>query len=1344
MEENICVTVRLVDRPDSEQPEPFFIEASLKWRDLEAMIRALYETPQKEIDVRYLDDENDQVMISCEEEFLLAIRYCKDTENVLQLTVRSRDADAATSEVIEVTCPPTEGEATEAEVSPDSTKAECPPPAEEQEHVMVPGATSGANAVAIEMPECPMEVQERVDEQAEKQEVEAAEKEDVTTSHQTEAAEPAEMAETGEIAHKSGRDAETGYWMVTGDGTKKRKTPAAATQKTGLVSAGVEGLPIQEKPAAAPKNLKKRDRQTEALAGIGKAEKRHKSDKESKEDLSTSGPVSGNMSFPAFVAFMGKLKKELRSEIVHDVTRKTVKQVLRGLESLQLQAHQETGTPQEVKTRANNWPVFTHDAILCDNCERTIVGPRYKCGNCLNYDLCEECENQAGVHDENHVFLKLRRPCHMAGYRHGKRAPLLKHLIYTTKIIEECAEPEQEKAWLNHGEVDLEKLARKREKLKHMELKMKEKVARKEEKLKRRYERLSTQFREQLPLLKKERIEVPYGTLNATFVRDVTLPDGIEVEPGVWLTKTWRMGNSGTMAWPPGTVLRLMWTSLRTEREEVPVPQVAPGAEVDITVHLLAPSSKGRYESYWHLVCNGKSVGHRVYCIVKVERDLDEEPEAEPATAVVPMLKELCSDNMENLSSKMTQLTISVEQQENEDEPQEDSGNEEEKEAVECEDEAGVRAGKEEPLSVAGMNDMLSFVMVDVERPERPRRPPPQVVKQSYDDKEFWVKKLSALPGQGEPATPNNTPLDVSPPPERTIPIPEPELLRKLSLEAEASPQQDAQESDQAPSSELPDEKTAPVNPEIKEEKESAQSSSAEDVSSLENIDEEDASPATAGLNLELLEPTPVGPHQEIEGEVLAATENGLQAGRHLYDEGEVRPGQTPENELRWWEDRESSPVSTASSVEVVSAGELEGDAEAERTTDLSEYMAQRTIFPPHGWTEELAYDHLDVESLDSLSDDSSFDEDFFIVKLPDCFDLSKPLVYDSALAQASSSTVHEYLVQQKKSADEVPEAESKSDTEEDEQDEDVSQQPSLDDMLQASGSITTPTLIPTAAPTSLQAPACSDTSDTPAQVSEDTSNVEAAAGEFQDAPEPPAEDGTPSSSSSAAEATSAESAPLSGERPSAESGDAEGGAAAGATGAEENPCENMDPSQQVNQLMQSAVAVASKAAVRAFTTAKDVFYTLQARQYEWKPSTWKPPQSTWKPTQSRWTPPESEWKPPANTWKPPADEWKPPSGDWRPPTNEWKPPSDEWQPPADDWQPPQETLPKEPLGEESGVDGGEEEPQNTEPMARLWEMGFFNRDLNQRLLDKHNGDLEPVVQELLQNLDNDWAEMRH
>lgn len=62
--------------------------------------------------------------------------------------------------------------------------------------------------------------------------------------------------------------------------------------------------------------------------------------------------------------------------------------------------------------------------------------------NCLNYDLCEDCESRAGVHDENHVFVKLRRPCYAAGYRNGKRAVLLKHRVYPSKIIEEVSELE--------------------------------------------------------------------------------------------------------------------------------------------------------------------------------------------------------------------------------------------------------------------------------------------------------------------------------------------------------------------------------------------------------------------------------------------------------------------------------------------------------------------------------------------------------------------------------------------------------------------------------------------------------------------------------------------------------------------------------------------------------------------------------------------------------------------------------------------------------------------------------------------------------------------------------------
>lgn len=39
-----------------------------------------------------------------------------------------------------------------------------------------------------------------------------------------------------------------------------------------------------------------------------------------------------------------------------------------------------------------------------------IIGCRYKCTQCEDYDLCEKCE-QKGVHS-HHTFLKIRKPHH--------------------------------------------------------------------------------------------------------------------------------------------------------------------------------------------------------------------------------------------------------------------------------------------------------------------------------------------------------------------------------------------------------------------------------------------------------------------------------------------------------------------------------------------------------------------------------------------------------------------------------------------------------------------------------------------------------------------------------------------------------------------------------------------------------------------------------------------------------------------------------------------------------------------------------------------------------------------
>ncbi|KAF0373312.1 ubiquitin protein ligase [Gigaspora margarita] len=51
----------------------------------------------------------------------------------------------------------------------------------------------------------------------------------------------------------------------------------------------------------------------------------------------------------------------------------------------------------------NTW----HDAN-CDSCGLQIKGYRYKCGNCVNFDLCDTCIGSN--HNPDHMFLKIKYP----------------------------------------------------------------------------------------------------------------------------------------------------------------------------------------------------------------------------------------------------------------------------------------------------------------------------------------------------------------------------------------------------------------------------------------------------------------------------------------------------------------------------------------------------------------------------------------------------------------------------------------------------------------------------------------------------------------------------------------------------------------------------------------------------------------------------------------------------------------------------------------------------------------------------------------------------------------------
>lgn len=55
-------------------------------------------------------------------------------------------------------------------------------------------------------------------------------------------------------------------------------------------------------------------------------------------------------------------------------------------------------------------PKTIHEGIFCNLCNKqNIVGIRYKCLFCKDFDICEDCEPESFMlHDFTHVFIKIR------------------------------------------------------------------------------------------------------------------------------------------------------------------------------------------------------------------------------------------------------------------------------------------------------------------------------------------------------------------------------------------------------------------------------------------------------------------------------------------------------------------------------------------------------------------------------------------------------------------------------------------------------------------------------------------------------------------------------------------------------------------------------------------------------------------------------------------------------------------------------------------------------------------------------------------------------------------------
>lgn len=566
--------------------EIFTMAYDISWKDLEALLKCTFEDDSME--VKYLDDEDEQISVNSEEELTEAKKLSLD-QKVMRLKLAPGQQEQENAEV------------------PEEVADEVPDDVEIMEET--PTTTTTAPTVPPPRPPPPECGYKRRKVKPKRSSMDSFKKGGGGSSDYY-----AELAAMAGKARKMQRS--TAGKFVTTSGT------------TG--SEGDEGV---ERVMSSPRKAK------------------HLMRRSSSERVS--GPFNN---------------REMVDEIVSGV--------LQGLDLAVLETVRKRSRtePEKEKTDVKDpgqgqSDVYCHLGIICDKCNRTVVGVRYKCGHCPDYDLCESCEAIEGVHDANHVFLKLKRPAVKSGH---KMEPLLCQPLYDDKAVPSHnyrAHRLEEKIARKVAKADLkrklkeEKCKRKEEKRRQrfhkefddgednddddddiidvtpespgggvMSPTKREKIERMAEKQVEEIMQAATQGMTTIavtapaaPSVKKddqvdEKIVKIISKMDAIFLRDGNLPDETHMQPGTKFTKSWVMSNNGTVCWDDDTKLKFLWGNIPALSDDPAcVPSLLPGEEGAICVEFTAPRNPGQYQSHWRLTQSGQQFGHRVWCNIIVD-----------------------------------------------------------------------------------------------------------------------------------------------------------------------------------------------------------------------------------------------------------------------------------------------------------------------------------------------------------------------------------------------------------------------------------------------------------------------------------------------------------------------------------------------------------------------------------------------------------------------------------------------------------------------------------------------------------------------------------------------------
>ncbi|CAG7816807.1 unnamed protein product [Allacma fusca] len=107
-------------------------------------------------------------------------------------------------------------------------------------------------------------------------------------------------------------------------------------------------------------------------------------------------------------------------------------------------------------------------------------------------------------------------------------------------------------------------------------------------------------------------------------VDDLSSADDSSIPPYTKFVKVWRIRNSGSHAWPPGSHLRFKSGKRMFVQEKIYLnPPVQPGETRDISVEFLSPPEPGSYDMRWQMSTpEGYFFGEEIWSIVTVAPDV--------------------------------------------------------------------------------------------------------------------------------------------------------------------------------------------------------------------------------------------------------------------------------------------------------------------------------------------------------------------------------------------------------------------------------------------------------------------------------------------------------------------------------------------------------------------------------------------------------------------------------------------------------------------------------------------------------------------------------------------------